>query len=279
MSCLPTQTLQTICERFEGACALYISLPATNETFSYRADVPINAASTIKVPIMAALFQDAEEGRLALDCVSPLAPENRVRGTGVLKYLAPDVCLSLYDHAVLMTIHSDNCSTNHIIDAVGIDLANAFFAKNGWTATRLNKKLFVAEPGNPDGDASSNFTSARDLADMMEKILAGALVSQTASRKMQTILACQKLGKFSKAFPNIHRPPNSRDPLTPVPQGKVMMLQKGGTLTGVVSHEIAAMLLPDGQQAVLSMMTECSDKAKSLEAMKKVARAVYGSLR
>ena len=278
MSYLPSETLQNICETFEGKCALYVSLPFSGEKFTYRAEESIPAASTIKVPLLAMLFRDAEAGRLDLEDTYPMAPENRVRGSGILKFLSPDVRLSLYDHAVLMTISSDNSSTNHVIDALGIDRANAYFKENGWTATELNLKIFVSRPGDPRGSANRNYTSARDLGDIMEKILAGTMVSKDASAKMMSILACQQLGKFSKALPNILRPVNSRDPITAVPEGKVMMAQKGGTLTGIVSHEAAIMLLPNGRHAVLVMMTECEDKDRSLDAMKQVARLLYDHL-
>ena len=278
MKYIPEEQLKAICDEFAGTCSLYISLPFAGEKFSIRADQPMKAASTIKIPLLALLMKDAEEGRVDLEQVDTMDPVNRVRGSGILKFLSPETKLSLYDYAVLMMIVSDNAATNHVIDTVGMDRANAFFAENGWTATALNKKLFIPAPGNPTGTASTNLTSSADLGHMLEGIFAGTLVSESACQKMMSILACQQLGKFDKALNNVRRPESTRAPLGPVPAGKVFMLQKGGTLYNDVSNDAAIMLLPNGRQAIMVMMTQCNDGSVSLEAIKKVCRAVYDRL-
>jgi len=274
MSIIPEQKLRELCENFEGTCSLYVSLPFCGEKFTFDAERPFNAASTIKIPLLAKLFQDAEEGRVDLDEVQVIAPENRVRGSGVIKYLAPDLALSLFDYAVTMIIVSDNSATNQVIDAVGMDRANAYFAENGWSATSLNRKLFAPAVGNT---ALGNYTSAADLGNVLERMQAGDLVSPAACEKMMSIMACQTLGKFSKSLP-VHRPESTREPLAPPPEGKVLLVEKGGTLLKRVSHDAAVMILPDGRCAVMVMMTECESGAKSLEVISKVSRAVYDGL-
>ena len=278
MKYIPETELQAIYESFAGKCALYISVPSAGEVFTYQADASIKAASTIKIPLLALLMKDAEEGRVDLDATAPMDPVNRVRGSGILKFLSPETRLSLYDYAVLMMIVSDNSATNHVIDAVGIERANAFFREMGWTATSLNKKLFIPAPDSPRGTAASNFTSARDLGNMLERILEGSLVSPEACRKMTSIMACQQLGKFNQSLPRVLRPESTRDPLPPVPEGRVMLSQKGGTLYDEVSHDTAILWMPNGRHAVLVAMTECKNGATSLAAIQKVSRAVYDRL-
>lgn len=278
MKYIPEETLSSLCRGFAGECSLYVSLPFLGESFTYKAHQSINAASTIKIPLLAKLFQDAEDGKLDLDRPLVMDPVNRVRGSGILKFLSTEVPLSLYDLAVLMMIVSDNSATNQVIDAVGIAEANAYFRENGWEQTVLNKKLFIPNPDCPEGTALGNFTSAADLGALLEKMLAGTLVSKKASEQMMSIMACQQLGKFSQSLPGVLRPQNSRDMLGDVPEGKVMLVEKGGTLKGRVSHDAAIMLLPNGRHAVLVMMTQCENPDASLEVIKNVSRALYDRL-
>ena len=106
MSYIPEEKLRALCEGFDGVCGVYVYLPFVNEVFTYNDDLQFKSASTIKIPILALLLKDAEEGRLDIDTPVPLN-EEAVRGSGVVKYLAPDVRLSLYDYATLMMIVSD----------------------------------------------------------------------------------------------------------------------------------------------------------------------------
>lgn len=272
---IPAETLQSLCEGFEGECSLYVSLPDTGERFTFREDRVYNAASTIKIPLLAKLFQDAEAGRVDPEKSVQIDPINRVRGSGILKHLSPEIALSLYDYAVLMIIVSDNSATNQVIDAVGMERANEFFRENGWKNTTLGRKLFVPTAGNT---AKGNYTTAAELGNMLERILARELVSADACEKMMSIMACQTLGKFSKSLPSVYRPDSTREPLGPVPEGKVILVEKGGTLLNKVSHDAAIMLLPNGKRAVLVMMTESDNNARALNVIQKVSRALYDAL-
>ena len=138
---------------------------------------------------------------------------------------------------------SDNIATNVVIDAVGMDRANAFFAREGWTATHLGRKMMTQGILLPDGTREQNYTSVADLADMMERILAGTLVSPWASQTMMRIMAGQRNGKFRPALPEAKRY-DPHQALTPIPEGKVVLVAKSGTLAApVVSHDAGILLL------------------------------------
>ena len=281
MPYIPEEKLKELCEGFDGTCGAYISLPFANEKFTYGEDTKFRAASTIKIPLLALLFKDAEEGRVDIDTPVPLGEEGSVCGSGIIKFLSPEIRLTLYDYAILMMIVSDNTATNRVIDAVEIERANAFFKEMGWNETYLYKKLFVPQPDLPNGTAGTNLTSPRDLGDMLEHIYEKTLVSEDVSNKMLSIMACQQLGKLDKSLSGVYRPGSARKPITTVPEGRIIMAQKGGTLTGKnsVSHDTAIMLLPNGRSAIMTVMTESSDNEKALEFIKSISKVVYEAIK
>ena len=57
-----------------------------------------------------------------------------------------------------------------------------------------------------------------------------------------------------------------------------MMPSKGGSLEGKVLHDAAIMLLPNGEKAVMTMMTATPDNDVTTQIFKKVSRAVYDRL-
>ena len=277
MKYIVEETLREICSEINGEFGLYISIPENNEKLVINGHKKFNAASTIKIPLLALLFKDFEEGRLDRNKLYALSDVNNVLGSGVLKSLSTNFRLSLYDYAVLMMIVSDNSATNEIIDAVGIDRANEFFASNGWNETHLAGKLYSKKPLLPNGTEDYNHTSAADLGDMMEKVLFGKMVSENVSRQMMQIMAAQQLGKFNLSIP-VERFSRTLEELPPVPEGRVIMANKGGSLVGKVLHDAAIMLLPNGRKAVMTMMTATPDNAITTEQFKRVSRALYDAL-
>ena len=199
-------------------------------------------------------------------------------GSGILQSLSSIKELSLFDYAVLMMVLSDNVATNVIIDAVGMERANQFFAQEGWTATHLGRKMMTPGALLPDGTREQNYTSAADLADMMERIRTGTLVSEQVSRTMMRIMAGQRNGKFRPALPEAKRYDPHQELELP-PEGKVVLVAKSGMLVEPsVDNDAGIFLLPDGRTAVITMMTASPNKPETEAIMGKVARAVYEAL-
>lgn len=149
---IPEEALKQICQEVNGTYGLFVSLPERGEKIGIHKNVIYEAASIIKIPLLALLMKDFEDGRLDPTEIMPLRDDCRVWGSGVFKSLSTDFKLSLYDYAVLMIILGDNSATNQIIEAVGLDRANAFFAENGWKDTYLAGKLHKEKPLLPNGN-------------------------------------------------------------------------------------------------------------------------------
>lgn len=277
MRYIPEETLREVCGEINGEFGLYISLPEENEKLVINGHKKFNSASTIKIPLLALLFKDFEEGRLDRNEPITLTDENRVYGSGVLNSMSHNLSLNLYDYAVLMMTVSDNSATNQVIDAVGIERANDFFAANGWKETHLAGKLFHKKPILPDGTEDYNSASAADLGDMLEKLLSGELVSAEASRWMRQIMAAQTLGKFSLSIP-YERFSKTVDPLPATAEGRAIMIHKGGSLTDKILHDAAIMILPNGKKAIMVLTTATPDNNATTEIFKKVSRTIYDRL-
>ena len=278
MKYIPEDIIKQLCSAIRGQWGLYISVPETGEKLQLGCLDRMVSASTIKIPLLALLLQDAQEGRLDLDNPIAISPDNRVGGSGILQSLNPSIQLSLADHAELMMVLSDNIATNVVIDTVGMDRANTFFSQEGWSATHLGRKMMMPGALLPDGTREQNYTSVADLADMMERILAGTLVSPWASQTMLRIMAGQRNGKFRAALPVAARYDPNQD-LMPIPERKVVLAAKSGTLTTpTVANDAGILLLPNGRSAVLVMMTATPSNPETERIMGHVARALYEAL-
>ena len=279
MSLIPEEELRDLCGELDGEWSLYLSIPETEEKLSIRATERMISASTIKLPLLALLLRDGEQGRLDLHRPSALDPENRVGGSGILQSLSPGLPLCLFDCAVLMIALSDNVATNQVIDAVGMERANAFIAEMGWSRTHIGRKMMREGAPLPDGSREQNYTSAADLGDMLERIAAGTLVSQEASCAMRRILAGQRNGKFRPALP-CQRHLDPRQPLELPSEGKVILCAKSGTLPGLgVANDAGLLILPNGRRVVLTMLTCTGDVNAAAAVMGRAARTVYETLR
>ena len=257
---IPTEELKKLCDQIKGSYGLYVSIPQENKRFMVNEAAIFNAASTMKIPALAKLMQDAEEGLVDLEEMRQIKPENRVRGSGILKSLSPRLELPVLDIAELMMVLSDNSATNEILDIIGLDRVREFCKENGYENTWVWTKLFFQgeqpEPQNPEG-TPQNATCAWDLGRMMESIAKGRCVSENASRQMVQIMAGQQVARLKTLLPNApHADP--RMPLQLPPEGKVTVASKGGTLcppTGI-AHDAGIFYLPDGRYYVMVVCTQ-----------------------
>lgn len=191
-----------------------------------RADVPMNTASVIKIPVMILAFRDADAGRLDLDQRYLIRPEDERRGSGLLQTFAPGLQPTFRDIITQMIITSDNTATDIMISRVGRDRVNRMLDSLGYRQTRLNattgdlfravwvatdpkyatmtdREVFTRGFPNDSGAERRNIafvadsskwlgrTTAREISRLLEQLQHGELASQMSTQQMLRILRQQ----------------------------------------------------------------------------------------
>lgn len=202
------ESIQSLMRSARGELYFSITDLASGEAFEFGSDQRVPAASTIKVPILAALAAAVEAGKFHWDTVFTLTEQQmRAPGAGVLNHFRPDqetFSMSLYNLAVLMIIVSDNAATNFIIKLLGYDVINRLCTTYGMRSTSIHRLM----QGRPAGvDQKENWTSMADLVHMYRLLHERRLVSADASELMLNILGGQqffnRMPRYLGRFGNI----------------------------------------------------------------------------
>lgn len=148
---------------------------------SISKDETFPTASTIKVPILVAIFEAVDEGRIQLDETLTLRQDLIASGSGTLQSQSVGTTISVLEAATLAISISDNTATNLLIDRLGgIEPLNQRFHSWGMTHTRLVALL-------PDL-GGTNVTSPVDLTLLLEQIEKGALLSRRSRDRLLDIM-------------------------------------------------------------------------------------------
>ena len=182
-------TLDAI-RRFPGDVGYYMRRLDGSEAAEHNADLPLRAASVIKVPIMVAAFRAIRAGQLDPDEEVVVPPSEKKPSCGALTYMHDGLRVTVMDLITLMIILSDNTATNLMIDRLGIDGVNAAMDALGVPGICLRRKLF-----DPQAAARGleNTVTARGVGALLERLCAGALLGGEWDGKMLRILGDQRL--------------------------------------------------------------------------------------
>ena len=154
------------------------------------------SASIIKLFIMAKTFQLVSTGELNLNDRICVNKEERVP-CSIIYVLDKTNTYTIRDLIILMIIQSDNTATNQLIHMLGMENINEFIRKLGFTDTILKRKMM-------DFDAKilgmDNYTSAHDVARLLELMSKGELISKTFSDIMLNIMKMQQDDSMMKMY-------------------------------------------------------------------------------
>lgn len=148
---------------------------------SIKGQEVIASASTIKLPILVAFFQDVDSGKIDLGEQLTMTPDAIAEGSGSMQYEKPGTKFSALETADKMMTTSDNTATNMLIERLGgMEQLNQRFTKMGLKATRLRNPL-------PDL-AGTNSTTPEDLGNLLAKIDSGDLISLRSRDRLLHIM-------------------------------------------------------------------------------------------
>lgn len=177
-------------ETFGQGTGIVIKDLSTGWKITVNANRSFPSASMVKVPIMASIFYARAEKRL--DLKQRLALKNRYKasGSGVLKGYAQGTALDIDDLIELMITESDNTAANMLIGYMGFSPLNNYFKKLGLNNTNIARKMMDFKSRRYGVE---NFTSASDLAYLLEEIYNYKLINEPFSRRCLQILKKQKI--------------------------------------------------------------------------------------
>ena len=201
--------LRAIAQRlagFQGQVFLYAKNLDTGAEFGLHADERVRTASTIKLPLLCALFDLVAQGQLRWDEKLTLKEEDKVSGSGILQELSAGLVLNLRDLSRLMMVVSDNTATNLVLGRVSSDSVNAYLEKIGMRVTRSLRQirgdanqLKPAAGYSNAGQMEENkrfgigVSTPHEMVWLLEQLTLGKIVSAEASKE---ILAIMKREQF-----------------------------------------------------------------------------------
>ena len=195
-----TSDLARLASRHRGRVSIVLRDLETNKTWTHNPDDLFPSASLIKVPIMITAFQKIHDGELSLNDRLALRRRHRVGGSGSLKWRPDGTKVTVKDLLTLMINESDNTATSMVIESLGLNYIQRHFSKMGLFYTEIYPEGMSIKGGRV---AHENYTTAKEMAGLMERIYRGELVDRHSSRLMMDILKHKKASasRLAKGLP------------------------------------------------------------------------------
>jgi beta-lactamase class A len=151
-----------------GIYGLYVVRLNDGSSYGVNELSEFQAASLIKLPVIAAMYQEAEDGNIDLDSVYTLKNADKVAGSGSLYSKPAGYKLTYQELLNLMGKESDNTAFNVCRKYLGDEKINAVIEQIGMVGTSL----------------SDNTTTPLDIGVYFQKLWKGDIVSTVSRDKI-----------------------------------------------------------------------------------------------
>ncbi|HNW45147.1 MAG TPA: class A beta-lactamase-related serine hydrolase [Elusimicrobiales bacterium] len=247
--------LEAAAAAWRGNSGIYFRDLNTGREWDYNADRLFPSASLIKVPIMAAVMEKVRLGAITLNTQIKLTRAGRVGGSGSLKWVRDGTSLSVMEIIYKMITESDNTATRMLIDYVGMNYLQTEFRNLGLVHTNICPEGMSLVSGRIEKD---NYTTAREMAGMLERIYAGELIDRESSEFMLDVL------KHNKSRTRLRKG---------LPMGWEI-----GHKTGLLRkccHDAGIVFSPRGDYVIVVMTSEVPDYTSAKNFIARVASLTY----
>lgn len=230
-------------------------LAPDGDNFGYRGDRAFRAASTVKIPLMVAIYRQIDAGQRSLAEVHVLTAGDKTPGSGILLHLHEGIPLTLSDLLYLMISISDNTATNLLIDMAGMDNVNTVMRSLGMTNSVLGRKM----TGRPAAEGMpENWATPDDYARAVQAILSGEAASPASCEQMTALLEKQQ---------------NPRRIARHLPEGEgIRWGSKTGSIKGV-TNDAGFVIGPAGTMVIAVFCEDLADGHTGERVIGEISRA------
>lgn len=241
--------------RFKGRSGIIIKDLDTGWEYAHNGERLFPSASIVKVPIMAAVFQAAHEGRVSFDRIITMKASDRVSGSGILKTRPAGSRYSVKTLMRLMITRSDNMAANMLIDLLGRKYLNAYFKRIGLRHTNLSRDMMDFKRRRK---GIENYTTPKDVSILLEKMYKGRFINRKVSGQCLALLKMQKV--------------KDRIPRR-LPEGVVVAHKTG--LERSVCHDAGIVFTPNGDFLICVLTKSSGSFSASKEFIARIAAYTY----
>ena len=182
-------SLGNLAYNYSGHVGIYIKDLNSDKVWEYNPDRLFPSASLIKVPIMVAICEKIKRSELSLDTRIKLTRRDRAGGSGSLKWVREGTSLSVMEIIYKMITESDNTATKMLIVYAGIGYFQQAFSGLGLVYTKIYPEGLSLTSNRV---VRENYTTAREMAVLMERIYKGEMVDRNLSEFMLDVLKHNK---------------------------------------------------------------------------------------
>jgi len=184
------KTLESELGHFKGKVCLVVEDLDTGWVILFNENTLVPSASLVKVPIMLSYFYAAQEGKVNLKDNIKLKSFEKVAGSKVLAGSPAGSQFMVEELFDPMITLSDNSATNALIDLLGFDALNEYFKKMGLSNTNISRNMLDFKSRKA---GLENYTTAYDMAYILDKLYRRKFLSQEVSEKCLVLLNQQKI--------------------------------------------------------------------------------------
>lgn len=170
---------------YPGRVAIYLKDIKRDRTWTYHPDDLFPSASLIKVPVMAAVFDKIHRGELSLDSRLVMHRRDRVGGSGSIKWFPDGTSFAVRELLERMIDESDNTAARMLIATAGFGYLQQEFPKMGLLYTEIYPEGMSLRSSPVRYE---NYTTAREMSMLLEKIYRGELVDPYSDELMLEFL-------------------------------------------------------------------------------------------
>ncbi|MBI5244548.1 MAG: serine hydrolase [Elusimicrobia bacterium] len=252
---LMTSRLEREARRFPGRIAVYTKDLKRGWEWGFHADDLFPSASLIKVPVMIGVFDKIKGGEMSLSQQLMLKRRLRAGGSGSLKWCRDGVKLTvrqLLDHLIH---ESDNTAMRILIDEVGIGYLQRQFQRMGLVYTEIYPEGLSLSSSRVRYE---NFTTAREMSMLLDKIYRREMVDKFSSELMLDILKQRRTpSRLAKALP-----------------AGWEIAHKTGLLRRAC-HDAAIVFSPEGDYILTVLTGQNSDYTSAKDYISKIGQITY----
>jgi len=167
-------SIQQVDQNLDGVMGVAIEDLTTGRQFFLHQDEVFAQASSIKIAVLAGLYDQAQQGKLKLTDLYTVQSSDLVQDSDIMNGLTPGVTrITLRDLATMMVAVSDNAATNVLIDRVGMQNINGLLEARLLHTTRLRRKMMDVQAAK---EGRENISTPREMMMLLASIYRGEIL-------------------------------------------------------------------------------------------------------